>query len=140
MKFQKHGSVRFTVHGQILHAEVQGPWNQELIDHYGDEIQPLVAQVAARGAWAVVITLHGEAICPPDALAAIRRNAVEHARQWRRTCTAYVIGPEVPGYKLMDRMWRGVYEDLMPCEIFEDDAAALAWAEGMISAASSGPA
>lgn len=133
MSFQVHGEVSLQRQGQILIANIQGPWNIELIGRYRAEMGPFVRDLAAVGPWGLIIVLHGEAACPPDALALIRQGAIEQAKNWQRVCTAYVIAPDVVGYRLMDRVWHGIYQDVIPCEIFEQREAAVAWTERMLA-------
>ena len=129
MFFSAHGTVDFTRQGQILIAEVQGPWNAELIAQYREKIAPFVQELSVNGAWGLIVEIHNEASCPPDALEGIRLGVIDQAKNWRRVCTAYVIAPDVRGYRLMDRIWRGIYRDIIPCEIFEQREDAMAWVE-----------
>lgn len=127
MTFRPHGSADIEVHGQILIARIAGPWNIELIRHYQTLMKDHLPTLSAGGPWALIIEIHGAAICPPDALAQIKAGAVAHATQSRRVCTSYVIAPDVEGHHVMDRVWREIYAGLIPFEIFETRAAAMAW-------------
>lgn len=127
MEFRIHGSVDIRREGQVLIAEIGGPWNAELIAHYRHCMSKPVEEVSAEGAWALILVIHGAALCPPDALEGIRRGLIEHATRWHRACTSYVIAPDVAGYHVMDRVWRGLYENIMPLGIFETLADAQAW-------------
>lgn len=132
MFFAAHGAVGFTRQEQVLIVDVQGPWNLELIDLYKEKMRPYVQDLSANGAWGLIIEIHGEASCPMDALEGIRLGVIDQAANWHRVCTAYVIAPEVRGYRLMDRLWRGIYRDVMPCEIFERRGDALAWIQNTL--------
>jgi len=127
MHFSIHGEVAFTRQGQILVTDVQGPWNAELIELYKAQMKPYVAEMAQAGPWGLILVLHNEAACPLDAIEGIRRGVIEQAKNWRRVCTSYVIAPDVLGYRAMDPVWRNIYRDVIPCEIFERREDALAW-------------
>lgn len=127
MPFSAHGAVSFAQQGQILIADIQGPWNLELIELYKEMMAPYVQDLAVKGAWGLIIEIHNEASCPPDAVEGIRRGVIDQAASWHRVCTAYVIAPDVAGHHLMDRIWRGIYRGIIPCEIFEQREHALAW-------------
>lgn len=129
MQFSIHGEVAFTRLGQILVADVQGPWNAELIELYKAQMTPYVAEMAKTGPWGLILVVHNEAACPPDAIEGIRRGVIEQAKNWHRVCTSYVIAPDVLGYRVMDRVWLNIYRDVIPCEIFEQREDALAWTE-----------
>lgn len=135
MHFSIHGEVAFNRQGQILLVDVQGPWNAELIEMYRAQIQPYVESMVANGPWGLILVLHNEAACPPDAIEGIRKGVMEQARNWQRICTSYVIAPDVIGYRVMDRIWRNIYRDVMPCEIFERREDALAWTEARLKEA-----
>lgn len=135
MHFSIHGEVAFTRQGQILVVDVQGPWNAELIELYKAQSRPYVEALSANGPWGLILILHREAACPPDAIEGIRLGVIEQAKNWRRVCTSYVIAPDVIGYKVMDRVWRNIYRDVMPCEVFERREDALAWTEARLKEA-----
>lgn len=125
--FKAHGSMAFETYDQTLVARIGGPWNLELIREYQAAIAPRAQALAARGPWALIIVITEAALCPPEAVEAIREGARFQAREGRRACTCYVIGPEVEGAGLTDRVWRGIYAGLMPFEIFSALEPALAW-------------
>lgn len=124
--FRIHGSIAMHRHDQILYSEIDGPWNLELIEHYRERATKMACELAAHGAWAAIIEIRGEAICPLDALEAIRQGVHAFAAQGR-ICTAYVIAPDVKGAAISAPIWRGIYAGVMPFEIFETREAAMAW-------------
>ncbi|KAF7597876.1 MAG: hypothetical protein CGU28_16015 [Candidatus Dactylopiibacterium carminicum] len=129
MKFRAHGSASYQQEGQVLIAEIVGPWNLELIHSYRKAASERIPALAANGPWALIIVLRGAAICPQDAIDSIRAGAIEHVLRWQRICTAYVIGSEVEGYKVMDRVWHSIYAGVMPFAIFESNDEALHWVQ-----------
>jgi len=135
MRFSIHGEVAFKRQGQILVTDVQGPWNAELVELYKTQMSPYIAEMAKSGPWGLILVLHNEAVCTPDAIEGIRRGVIEQAKNWRRASTAYVIAPDVLGYRVMNSVWRNIYRDVIPCEIFERCEDALAWTEARLKEA-----
>jgi len=135
VSFPAHGSASFRIEGRLLLADIDGPWNLELIQQYHHGMRPLIEQLAKDGPWALVIVIHRAAACPPDALELIRQGAIAQSQTSRRVGAAYVIAPEVPGYRVMDRFWRRIYAGVHPFEIFEALDAATAWASEKVAAA-----
>lgn len=124
--FRVHGTTRHEVLGNIIHAEVDGPWNIELIQEYVAQLTPSVDALSARGPWAVIVEIRGASLCPPEAVEAIHQGVLLHAAKGR-ACTAYVIAPEVEGAGVTDVVWRSIYAGVMPFEIFETLDEALTW-------------
>lgn len=133
MKFRVHGSIDIRREGQVLIAEIGGPWNLELIELYRKRMMPFAIEMAADGAWGLILVIHGAALCPPDAIEGIRRGVREHAEQWKRACTSYVIAPDVIGHRVLDRVWRGIYDGIMPVGIFDTLEEAQAWTAEQLS-------
>lgn len=134
MEFRAHGELSARELGQVLLVDVVGPWNLELIQAYHAAIDPRAERLAERGPWALIVEIRGAALCPFDAIEAIRRGARQQAGQGRRTCTAYVIAPEVEGARLTAPLWRGIYDGVMPFEIFETREPALRWVRRLLGA------
>jgi hypothetical protein len=133
MGFIAHGSVELREEGQILIAGIGGPWNNELIELYRNRVTEHVPALAGCGAWGLVIEISGTASCPPDAVESIRAGMHEHADKWNRVCTAYVIAPDVVGYRILDRVWQDIYAGVMPFRIFEKHDDALRWTRSILA-------
>ncbi len=131
--FRIHGSIAMHHHDQILYSEIEGPWNLELIEHYRERATSMACELAAHGAWAAIIEIRGEAICPLDALEAIRQGVHVFAARGR-VCTAYVIAPDVKGAAVSAPIWRSIYAGVMPFEIFDTRDAAVAWCRRQLAA------
>lgn len=127
MAFAVHGDVKVAIKGQIIIAQVHGPWNIELIQLYRDLISPLIAQVSAKGLWGLIVQVTGSVVCPPDALALIQQGANADILASKRCCTSYVIHPDTEGYNLMLPIWFDIYRDKNPFEIFATIEAASEW-------------
>ena len=134
LHFRAHGEASLRAEGQVVVAEIVGPWNLELIHDYQRRINELVEVVQQHGPWSLIIVLRIAAMCPPDAVKAIREGAIRQSGQEGRVSTAYVIAPDVEGYRFMDSVWRGIYADVHPFGIFETQEEAMAWSEEQLRA------
>lgn len=133
--FPAHGSASYRTEGRLLVADIDGPWNLELIQQYHAGMRPFIEQLSKQGPWGLVIVIHRAAACPPDAMALIRQGAIAQSLTTKRVCAAYVIAPGLPGYRIMDRFWRKIYVGVHPFEIFDELDAAILWANEIVSAA-----
>ena len=133
--FPAHGSASYRIEGRLLVADIDGPWNLELIQQYHLGMRPFIEQLAKDGPWALVIAIHRAAACPPDALDLIRKGAIAQSQTSGRVCAAYVIAPGVPGHRIMDRYWRSIYAGVHSFEIFEELDAAILWSSENVAAA-----
>ncbi len=131
MAFPVHGESTVTHTGQIVLAEVEGPWNLELIRLYRKQMAAVIPAVEKQGAWVLVVRLHRTAICPMDAIDLIRQGIAQDADS-HRVATCYVMTPQLEGYLIMKPVWRKLYEGLMPFEVFESLEDAQQWAEQML--------
>ena len=125
--FPAHGKISLQIHERILIAEVEGPWNEELIYKYQAMMQPAVEELSDNGSWGLIVVIRNEALCPPEAVAAIHKGVEIQARRYSRACTAYVISPNVEGYHILDNIWRSIYSPSFSFEIFESLEDAMQW-------------
>lgn len=127
MSFPVHGAASFQTVDRVLVATVDGPWNIELIQHYFRLMQPFVEELNRQGPWGVVIVIRNEAACPMETLALIRQNVIAQKESLQRVCAAFSVAPGVPGYRIMNRFWRSIYDGIIPFEIFDKPEDAIAW-------------
>ena len=83
----------------------------------------------------LIVVVHGAAACTPEASELIRAGAVTQAKSSGRACAAYVIRPGMPGYRIMNTLWRSIYAGVQPVEIFDTLEAATRWSHMTLSAA-----
>lgn len=132
MYLPNHRGIKLSTQGSILIAEVRGPWNAECIEEYKRDVDIYARTLASYRPWGVIIDIIDEALCPSHAIKAIREAAFDHAQNYGRACTAYVISPKALGYHLMNDAWKCIYQGIMPFEIFELREDALAWVDDML--------
>ncbi|UUZ49455.1 hypothetical protein LP420_03915 [Massilia sp. B-10] len=87
--FRPHGKFATRVDGRLIISEVTGPWNKELVQYWGQRCLPEATLVAAGGPWVGIAIIHESMLCPPDALAVLRRIAAHSASALQ--CAAHVI-------------------------------------------------
>lgn len=127
MAFPAHGTANITCTNQIIIANIEGPWNLELIELYRREMKPTIDQLTLKGPWGLIVNIHRSAICPPDAIDLIKQGVKADVTHNRRISTCYVIQSDVEGRRLMDPIWRSIYVDIMPFEIFTTLDEAMSW-------------
>lgn len=133
MEFPAHGSADINYSKQIIIAKIVGPWNLELIEVYRKKLEPFIAELSAKGPWGLVVCIHNSATCPPDAIELIRKGVRLDSNNNNRICTSYVIALETEGRSLMEPIWRKIYRDVMPFDIFTTLDEAINWTETEIS-------
>jgi hypothetical protein len=134
-KFVPHGVSRFEVRGQVLVLYSQGPFNAEHIQSLVPEFRRLAVPLQQQGPWATINVISRSMMLTPEALELMRESARWTHDHLGRIAAGYVIGPEVEGRLIMEAGLRASCTDIMPLEIFEDFAAAEAWALEQIAAA-----
>jgi hypothetical protein len=137
MGFPVHGDVEIQVNGQIIIANVVGPWNLELVQLSRSLTAPHINEVVKNGHWGLIVCIYGSAICPPDALELIKRGADRDIIEGQRVCTCYVMAPETEGYNLMPPIWRDIYRGKTPFDIFATLEEALLWSNKQLVRTSS---
>ncbi len=138
MHLPNHGDIKLSVQGSILIAEIRGPWNAQFIEEYRSDVDIHARMLSSCQPWGVIIDIKDEALCPPNAIKAIRDAAFDHAKNYGRACTAYVISPESLGYHLMDAAWKYIYQGIMPFKIFESRDDALEWVHSVLQSLTDG--
>ncbi|QYK03078.1 hypothetical protein [Shewanella psychrotolerans] len=133
MEFPAHGSVEISCSNQIIVANIGGPWNLELIKIYREKMVTLFNQLKPNEPWGLIVCIHNSATCPPDAIELIKKGVQSDSIKNHRICTSYVISKETEGRRLMDPIWRKIYLNVMPFEIFPTLDEAMNWTEMQIS-------
>jgi hypothetical protein len=128
MEFSQHGEFELSIDGRLLVVDVVGPWNLELIQNYTAQVAPLARQLASTGPWVLISVARRSVLFTPEAIEALRETAQRHSAESRRVATAYVVGPTVEGYQVVNAIFEDIYRDVCPMAIFETRAEAEGWA------------
>lgn len=129
--FRAHGKTRLEIDGDILRLYVHGPWNQELVTETHLTMQPVLAQL--HGPWALMVVVLGSALCPSEALTAIRAAAARERQESGRTTTAWVFPPDIEGGVIMKGIIRNLYTGIHCVEIFSTEQEAEQWLRQSLS-------
>lgn len=128
--FPAHGRTTFRQEGCLLISEAEGPFNLELVQALRRPVVEAAAPLAAQGdAWGHLSRFRRSALASPDALAALAGFLGWLKEQGMApTFTAYVLGDEVEGARLMDLPLRRCFEAAgLHMATFADEDSARAW-------------
>lgn len=133
-KFKAHGQVDIRMEGDLLHYIATGPFNKELLDCLAVAQLNFLQTALPTGAWVSICTMQESAVTSPEGLA--RYNEIMQTPKpagLTPVATAFVIGPEVEGGKLMAPHYAKIYTDIgRPFQTFVTMAEARTWAQDMI--------
>lgn len=136
-KFKAHGQVDIRMEGDLLHYIATGPFNKELLDCLAIAQLNFLQTAQPTGAWVSICTLRESAVTSPDGLA--RYGEIMRAPKpagLTPVATAFVIGPDVEGGKLMAPHYAKIYANIArPFQTFLTMAEAQAWARDKIDRA-----
>ena len=131
--FEPHGDTRFSIEGQMLLVELWGPWNAELVDVYTRLAAPLMAGLAAAGPWGVIAITRVSTMFTDDGADRLRALLRQPSPTLNRAATAFVIAPEVEGYRLCDPLLHEIYDPIAAFAIFESLLPAKTWVDAQIA-------
>lgn len=136
-QFKAHGQVDIWMEGNVLQYVATGPFNKELFDCLAIAQMEFLRSIHPPGPWVSICTVKESAIGGPESLA----RYAELMRAPKPSgltpmATAFVVGPEVEGGRLMESHFVKIYADIQrPFKIFETMAQAQTWAQAMIAEA-----
>lgn len=141
-QFKAHGQVDIRMEGDLLHYIATGPFNKELLDCLAVAQLSFLQAAQPTGAWVSICTMQESAVTSPEGLA--RYNEIMRTPKpagLTPVATAFVIGPEVEGGKLMAPHYAKIYAAIgRPFQTFSTMAEAQTWAQDMIDWANEEPA
>lgn len=128
---EAHGSIEFSLNGQIMEIEGTGPWNLEQMEESGGAAAPILDQLL-DSPWGVLATFHGETFYTEDAAnQLIEWLKVE--KQRGRVATALILThasvPELAKWHL-SQIYIQAGETV---QIFIDKGEALSWLKQKIA-------
>jgi len=136
-QFKAHGQVDIQMEGDLLHYIATGPFNKELVDCLAVAQLNFLQTAQPTGAWVSICTMRESAVTSPEGLA--RYNEIMRTPKpagLTPVATAFVVGPEVEGGKLMAPHYAKIYADIgRPFQTFATMAEAQLWAQAMINLA-----
>ncbi len=128
-QFHAHGVVDIWQDGPVIHYRATGPFNAELIDLLAIAQRDFLLAARPQGAWASICTLVGSAMTSPEAIARYAAlMASPKPNNMVPAATAFVVGPEIEGGRIMATHYRRIYQDIgRPFQIFDTLDEATAW-------------
>lgn len=137
-QFKAHGQVDIRMEGDLLHYVATGPFNKELVDCLAIAQLTFLQTAQPAGHWVSICTMRKSAVTSPEGLA--RYGDIMRTPKpagLTPVATAFVIGPEVEGGKLMTPHYAKIYADIgRPFQTFSTMAEAQTWAQDMMDLAS----
>lgn len=134
-RFRPHGRVDMWMENGVLQYEATGPFNAEVFDCMAvAQMEFLTSLPPFSGRWASICTLRNSAMCP--------REAIQRYTQLMQSpkpanlepvATAFVMGPEVEGGKIMAPHFERVYTLIQrPFRICATMEEAQAWVHSLM--------
>ena len=135
-RFSAHGLIEIVMEGDFLHYSATGPFNEELFDRFAIAQGNYLKAINHPTPWASIATFIGCAMFTPEAIQRYARlmNAPKPPGL-TPVATAFVMGPNIEGAKIMAPHFRKIYRDIQrPFEIFQTVEEAQKWAQLMLDA------
>jgi hypothetical protein len=133
--FKLHGTFSVRLEGQILIQDVDGPWNEEMVQIWAPALLPYAQKLDAQGPWAALVVFHGSLLTSPPAIQRMRRAIAYSTQTFGVVAHAAAADAALEGYSFAAPILRPIYEGLTPFECFTSAPDALAWLQGRIDAA-----
>ncbi len=134
-QFNAHGLVNIWQDGAIVYYEATGPFNAELVDLLAIAQRDFLAAAKPSGLWASICTMHSSAMTSPEGIARYAAIlSVPKPASLTPVATAFVMGPEVEGYRIMSQHYRNIFDNMgRPFQIFDTLEEAKAWVSGFLT-------
>jgi len=135
-RFRPHGRVDMWLEDDILQYVSTGPFNAEVFDCLAVTQRDFLLSLSIEGPWASICTLRTSAMTTPDGIQRYTELMQSpKPRHLEPVATAFVVGPEIEGGKIMaphfERVFRSIQRPFRICTTMEE---AREWARGMIEA------
>ncbi len=134
-QFNAHGRVNIWQEGAIVHYEATGPFNAELVDLLAITQRDFLEATKPNGVWVSICTMHASAMTSPEGIARYAAIlSIPKPASMTPAATAFVMGPEVEGYRIMSKHYRGIFEQMgRPFQIFDTLDEAKAWVSNFLT-------
>lgn len=108
-KFSQHGTFSNRTEGPLLISEVVGPWNIELVTNLAKDSYPMAVSLAQNGPWVYILLIEGSLLCPPEAMAEMKRINKYAATHLGVVANLLVADNATEGYLLMHSHYTKLY-------------------------------
>ena len=131
-QFSQHGKFSNRTEGQLLISEVVGPWNIELVSNWAKDSYPLAVSLAQNGPWIYILVIQGSLLCPPEAMAEMKRIATYAATNLKVIANLLVAADGTEGYLFMDSYYAKLYGEFSTYRSFTTLEEAKSCAAGLL--------
>ncbi|TXH89877.1 MAG: hypothetical protein E6Q78_05530 [Rhodoferax sp.] len=108
--FSPHGEVALWFEDQILYYDVTGPLNTEVIECLAVAQTEFLKRIEPQGPWGSIAVCKISAVMGPECLARYgAMMATPKPAGKTPVATAFVMGPDVDGYRLMAPLFAKIY-------------------------------
>ena len=125
-QFQPHGSYTARIEGRILVAHTTGSWNKEMFQESVRIAGPLILELNQSGPWAYVAVVEETMVYHQEVLAKASV-WVQGAYASELKAAAWVLRPDLEGYRLLKPAYAKAYGGYLPNEVFGTLEEASAW-------------
>lgn len=134
--FKPHGRVDMWMENDVLQYEATGPFNAEVFDRLAVAQGNFLKSLTFTGPWASICTVRQSAMATPEAIQRYTDLMQRPKPQsFEPLATAFVVGEEVEGAKIMAPHFERVYSLInRPFKIFQTMEQAKQWVCPMIAA------
>ena len=132
LKYPVHGHVEQRRVGQIMIADLHGPWNLECMQDAVRRADPVVDDMLRTGRVGIIIVVHDSMLGTAESVAEIRGNSAERSRDGR-IAVAWVARPDIEGREIMVNALEEAYRGTLPMRTFRDFESAERWIRGFIA-------
>lgn len=136
MVFKPHGDYAASLEGSVIHSEIAGPINAEMVQLYRAAVRPLWLQAAAMGRFGTLAVFRDNMLMTMDAITEFAAATQQLATAFpnyvgiAQVAAAHVVGRDQMAYLYRHR----VYGPLgLRYEIFETVDAARSWINDVIA-------
>lgn len=133
--FRPHGRIECHREGHVLHTQAEGPFNEEAVRAYGARLAELLSELPVGTPYVVVATMSNSILATPEAWQALEASLGQRQGGSRKQLgSAWVAAPGLEGRGFFVPRARALYEAFgARFELFDDEAAATAWALALLS-------
>ena len=121
-----HGHVVQRRVGQIMIADLHGPWNLECMQDAVRRANPVIDDMLRTGPVGIIIVVHDSMLGTSESLAEIRGKSAERSQDGRIS-VAWVASPNIEGREIMVNVLEEVYRGTLPMRTFRDFESAERW-------------
>jgi hypothetical protein len=136
-RFKAHGRIDMWMQDNLLQYDATGPFNEEVFDLLAVAQLDFLQTLKITGPWASIATLRNSAMSTPGGIQ--RYTELMQSPKppnLEPVATAFVIGPEIEGGRLMSPHFASIYASInRTFQIFETRASAETWVQSMVAVA-----